>query len=136
MKKMFLMVLLIVLFPVMLLADTLNWNQTGIENVVGWVVYYDEAKENGKSYNRHVVKADVLITDTAVQFPEFEHALNIPVSEEFNISLSAYNDYAESAKSSSISYTRAAYSPPPDNTPPETIVIPVPVGGTITINVH
>ena len=115
MKKL-LIVLLLLLFAVPALGATLSWNAS--DRATGYLVYYNE-------YSNDV--------GNVTEIADFENTLNLVAGVDYNISVSAYNEYGESAKCDAIVFTRQAFIP--DTNPAPVIINIPPDTPSVTINV-
>ena len=115
MKKL-LIALMLLLFTVPAMGATLSWNAS--DRATGYLVYYNE-------YSNDV--------GNVTEIADFENTLNLVAGIDYNISVSAYNEYGESAKCDAIVFTRQAFVP--DANPAPVIINIPPDTPTVTINV-
>ena len=118
MKKLIIALILFMAMPCF--GATLSWNASA--RSTGYIVYY---ATGGNEYSNDVGNV------TEVQ--DFENVLNLVVNTEYSISVSAYNDYGESAKCDPVTYTREGFAP---HTNPAPVIINIPPDTpNVTINV-
>jgi len=115
MKKL-LITLLLLLFAVPCFGAMLSWNAS--ERSTGYLVYHNE-------YSNDV--------GNVTELADFENTLNLVAGIDYSISVSAYNEYGESAKCDAIMFTRQAFIP---DTNPGPVIINIPLDTpNVTINV-
>lgn len=118
MKKLLFIILFIFISSVCY-ADKLVWQPPVTGEPLGYKIYYNEFSKN---------------VGNVLELNNFETVLNLVPGVEYIISASAYNLIGEGSKCDSLTYTRVTFIPT-DN-PDMTIVINIPPGAPVTINVE
>ena len=105
-----------------------DWNE-----VVGYVVYFNEQGDTDPSYTKNVLKVDLVEDGVNVTYPAIDDKLNLAYNQEYNFYITTYNDAGESLPSNVVTYTRTGYQPPLDNLPLPVVSSPQSSGG-LSIN--
>ena len=103
-------------------ASDLQWDQTDIAVVDGYVVYFNETGQTDAPYNKTVLKAALNVARTVVTYPNFEPPLKLQIGQNYDIWIVAYNAAGVSGPSNTIQHLIPAYTPPADSLPSGTVI--------------
>ena len=124
--KRFLMALLFSTFmPVLVWGADLQWDYpSDWDDIIGYVVYFNEEGETDSPYTKNLLKSEVVKDGTSVTYLAVDAPLNLAYEQLYNFYITAYNDSGESLPSNIVSYTRSGYVPPLDSLPPPVVSSP------------
>jgi hypothetical protein len=118
MKRLFYLIpLAVLLMAGVALAADLQWDQTDIAIVDGYVVYFNETGQTDAPYNKAVLKSALNVAGTVITYQNFEPALNLQIGQQYDIWVKAYNTVGVSASSNVVQDIIPVFTPPADSLP-------------------
>ena len=126
-----LVLFMIMLFPFVALAETLQWDYPADWDIIdGYIIYFND----GTQYNKSALKTDLTEDGVIVSLQDFEQFCDIQYNQEYDIFAVAYNVAGASESSNIIQFVREGFVAPDDILPPGS-VITIP-NAAITINIQ